>query len=74
MNLSPRLLQHTCRITMFKRDNCSLCDRAKGVLSIVWDRRPFEYRELDLMAPGNKRWKDLYEFDAPVVCLAALNL
>lgn len=30
-------------------------------------RRSFEYREVDVMADGQKEWRDLYEFDTPVV-------
>jgi len=33
----------------------------------VWDSRPFEYKEIEVMKPEEKRWKDLYEFDTPVV-------
>ena len=36
-------------------------------MSKVWDRRPFEYTEIDVMAPGQTKWKNLYEFDTPVV-------
>lgn len=67
MQPSIRLLQHACRITLFTRQNCMLCTNAKGVLSDVWDKRPFEYREIDVMAPEGKSWKDFYEFDTPVV-------
>lgn len=57
------------RLTFFTRQNCSLCDDAKGVMSKVWDRRPFEYTEIDVMAPKQEKWKALYEFDTPVVRL-----
>jgi hypothetical protein len=38
-------------------------------LSSVWDVRPFEYKEIDIMKESDeaKSWKDLYEFDTPVV-------
>ena len=68
MKPSTRLLQHACRITFFTRQNCMLCTNAKSVLSDVWDKRPFEYKEIDVMAPEGKSWKDFYEFDTPVVC------
>jgi hypothetical protein len=31
--------------------------------------RPFEYKEIDVMKESEeaKRWRDLYEFDTPVV-------
>lgn len=56
-------------MTLFIRQNCSLCTDAKDVMSKVWDRRPFEYTEIDVMAPNQTKWKNLYEFDTPVVRL-----
>ena len=67
MQFTRRLLQHNLHLTLFTRKNCSLCDDAKGVLSRVWDRRPFEYKEIDVMASGYQKWKNLYEYDAPGV-------
>lgn len=64
-----RLLQHACRITLFTRANCSLCTKAKQTLSDVWDVRPFEFKEIDVMKPEEKNWRDLYEYDTPVVSL-----
>ena len=61
--------QWSLRMTLFIRQNCSLCTDAKDVMSKVWDRRPFEYTEIDVMAPGQTKWKNLYEFDTPVVSL-----
>ncbi|KIW06756.1 uncharacterized protein PV09_02446 [Verruconis gallopava] len=66
MKPSMRLL-NTCRVTLFTRPNCSLCDDAKVVLSKVWDVRPFDYQEINVMAPGQEEWKNVYEFDTPVV-------
>ncbi|KAI6902960.1 Phosphoenolpyruvate/pyruvate domain-containing protein [Hortaea werneckii] len=61
------LLQHALRLTFFTRPNCMLCTEAKDVLSKVWDRRHFEYEEVDIMQPADKEWRNLYEFDTPVV-------
>lgn len=61
--------QWSLRMTLFVRQNCSLCTDAKDVMSKVWDRRPFEYTEIDVMAPNQTKWKNLYEFDTPVVRL-----
>lgn len=60
--------QWNLRLTLFIRQNCSLCTDAKDVMSKVWDRRPFEYTEIDVMAAKQEKWKNLYEFDTPVVC------
>jgi len=67
MQPTLRLLQHTARITLFTRQNCSLCDNAKALLQSLGKRRSFEYKEVDVMAPGQQEWKLVYEFDAPVV-------
>lgn len=68
MRSTVRLLQ-ACRITLFTRANCSLCTDAKVTLSKVWDVRHFVYREVDVMAADQEAWKDLYEFDTPVVSI-----
>lgn len=67
MRATRALLQHTLRLTLFTHDHCSLCHSVKGVMSRVWDRRHFDYREVDILAPENSRWKKLYEMDIPVV-------
>lgn len=66
MRLTSRLLQ-SCRITLFTRDTCGLCTQAKSVLSDVWDTRPFQFKEVDIMKPEAKAWRDMYDFDVPVV-------
>ena len=68
MRATNILRQWTMRLTFFTRPNCSLCTEAKDVMSKVWDRRPFEYTEIDVMASKQDKWKALYEFDTPVVC------
>lgn len=68
MRITSRLLQ-SCRITLFTRENCGLCTQAKSVLSQVQQSRPFEFREVDIVKPEAKGWKDLYDFDVPVVSL-----
>jgi glutaredoxin len=69
MRSTAILLRQTLRLTLFTRPNCSLCDDAKGVLSKVWDRRPFEYDEVNVMDSKQGKWKAVYEFDTPVVCI-----
>lgn len=73
MRASSRLLQQACRITLFTRENCGLCTRAKSALSAVWDSRPFDYREVDIVRPEAQRWRDLYDFDVPVVSFHDLH-
>ena len=68
MRATARLLQHASRITLFTRENCGLCTQARSVLSDVWDACPFEYKEVDIIKSDSvPRWRDLYEFDVPVV-------
>ena len=62
---TSRLLD--CRITFFTRSPCGLCDSAKAVVQNVNKTRPLQYREINVMEPGQERWKDVYEFDTPVV-------
>ena len=61
-----RLLQHTARLTLFTRENCSLCTTAKNAITNVSKARSFDYHEIDVMAPDQERWK-VYEYDTPVV-------
>jgi hypothetical protein len=51
-----------------------LCTNAKDVLSDVWDKKPFEYKEIDVMAAEGRQWKGFYEFDTPVVCTCCIKL
>lgn len=67
MRATSALRQWCLRLTFFTRSNCSLCTDAKHVISNVWQRRPFEYTQIDVMAPKQDKWKALYEYDAPVV-------
>ena len=67
MRSTAFLLKQCVRVTMFSRKNCSLCDEGKEVLSKVWNKKPFEYSEVDVMAKKQEKWKALYEFDVPVV-------
>ncbi|KAK2811077.1 hypothetical protein FQN50_002412 [Emmonsiellopsis sp. PD_5] len=66
MHPTARLLQ-SARLTLFTRVNCSLCDTAKHTLSTLRAKKPFAYSEVDVMIPQNKVWKDVYEFDVPVL-------
>ncbi|KAK3310420.1 uncharacterized protein B0T15DRAFT_37379 [Chaetomium strumarium] len=66
MRVTGRLL-HSCRITLFTRENCGLCSQARSVLSDVWDKRPFAFKEVDIIKPESRAWRDLYDFDVPVI-------
>ncbi|KAH7085761.1 hypothetical protein BKA63DRAFT_485672 [Paraphoma chrysanthemicola] len=62
---TSRLLD--CRITFFTRSPCGLCDTAKAVVQNVGAKRSLEYHEINVMEPGQEKWKSLYEFDTPVI-------
>ncbi|KAF2120586.1 hypothetical protein BDV96DRAFT_270194 [Lophiotrema nucula] len=55
------------RVTLFTRANCSLCDTAKTVVENVKAKRSLEYAEINVMEPGQEKWKSVYEFDTPVI-------
>lgn len=56
-----------CRITFFTRTPCGLCDAAKAIVQHVKATRPLDYHEINVMDPGQEKWKAVYEFDTPVV-------
>lgn len=68
---ATRLLSQNLRLTLFTRANCGLCDSAKQTMTQVQRRKPghFHYSEVDIMKPENKAWRDLYDFDVPVLHL-----
>ena len=67
LRATSRLLD--CRITFFTRSPCGLCDTAKTVVQNVNKTRPLQYQEINVMDPGQERWKEVYEFDTPVVSI-----
>ncbi|KAF2855994.1 glutaredoxin 2 [Plenodomus tracheiphilus IPT5] len=56
-----------CRITFFTRSPCGLCDTAKAVVQNVRAKRPLDYTEINVMEPPHEKWREVYEFDTPVV-------
>lgn len=67
MRASGLLRMHSARLTLFTRPNCSLCETAKANIAKVENKRSVEHSEIDVMANGQEQWKDLYEFDTPVL-------
>ncbi|KAB8556589.1 hypothetical protein FH972_025626 [Carpinus fangiana] len=67
MRLTPRFLQQACRITFYTRSTCSLCTTAKGVLESLQTKSPFYLIEKDVDMAHHKKWKDIYDFDVPVI-------
>lgn len=67
MRPTAALLQHSARVTLFTRSNCSLCDTAKSTINQLAARRSFDLVQIDVMVSDQAQWRDLYEFDTPVV-------
>ncbi|KAK9470073.1 uncharacterized protein V1510DRAFT_371075 [Dipodascopsis tothii] len=68
MRPSLRALGAFPRLTLFTRATCGLCDTAKASIAAVAPRaRLAAVHTVDIDAPGNERWHDLYAFDVPVV-------
>eukprot|EP00057_Strongylocentrotus_purpuratus_P034898 XP_796980.1 PREDICTED: glutaredoxin-like protein C5orf63 homolog [Strongylocentrotus purpuratus] len=51
-------------LTLYTKEQCSLCDDAKEVLQKF--SKKFVLEEVDITAPGNEEWKQLYQYDIPV--------
>lgn len=73
MRSSTVVWQHALRLTLFTRPHCGLCDEAKYILTKIRPKRPFDYAEIDVMSPGQQKWKDVYELDTPVVRIVHLQ-
>jgi hypothetical protein len=69
MRPSTILRMHSARLTLFTRPNCSLCETAKSQVALARRNRGIvvDYREIDVMAAGQQAWRQLYEFDTPVL-------
>jgi len=67
MRLSPALRTAAVRLTLFTRANCGLCEVAKSRIVELQKKRPVEYSEVDIMAAGQEKWRDVYDFDVPVL-------
>ncbi|KAL2410531.1 hypothetical protein ABEF95_000354 [Exophiala dermatitidis] len=67
--MRPSLVLRTAavRLTLFTRANCGLCDVAKSRIAEVQKKRSIDYQEVDIMSPGQEKWKDVYDFDVPVL-------
>ncbi|KAJ5279746.1 hypothetical protein N7478_005118 [Penicillium angulare] len=68
-----RSLLSQARLTLFTRASCGLCDTAKHTVIKLQKRRPFEYVEKDIMDPVNVSWKEVYDYDVPVLHVQSVN-
>ena len=67
MRPSLPLRMYTAQLTLFTRANCGLCDTAKARLASIQKTRTVDYNEIDIMDPSQKKWREVYEFDVPVL-------
>ncbi|ETN46320.1 uncharacterized protein HMPREF1541_00504 [Cyphellophora europaea CBS 101466] len=67
MRPSLALRMYTAQLTLFTRANCGLCDVAKARIDEVLKKRTVDYNEVDIIAEGNQKWRNMYEFDVPVL-------
>ena len=67
MRPSLVLRMYTAQLTLFTRANCGLCDVAKERLAQVVKKRTVEYTEIDIMREGHQEFRNMYEFDVPVL-------
>lgn len=74
MRATYTLFANATRITLFTRSGCSLCTTAKNTLQEIQKRRPFDYNEIDVMESRQEEWKNMYEFDTPVVSITSKDL
>ncbi|RPA71882.1 DUF836-domain-containing protein [Ascobolus immersus RN42] len=55
-------------LTLFTHPSCSLCHSAKAALAIAWEKRPFQYEEIDVYSKeAEKDGWDAYRLDVPVL-------
>lgn len=58
---------YSARLTLFTKADCGLCDVAKANLAKVRERRTVDYQEVDIMDKDNRKWKNEYAYDIPVL-------
>ncbi|KIX94448.1 uncharacterized protein Z520_09834 [Fonsecaea multimorphosa CBS 102226] len=80
MRPSPALRLSSIQLTLFTRANCGLCDVAKARIGEFMSSsssnanktkqpapRVVNYTEIDIMDPAQTKWREVYEFDVPVL-------
>ena len=67
MRSTTALRMYSAHLTLFTHPHCSLCHTAKSTLAAFLGRRPVSLAQIDIFEPEHKKWRDLYEYDVPVV-------
>lgn len=55
------------KVTFFTKDECALCSAAWYVVERVRRRIPFVLERIDITAPGQAHWHELYADHIPVI-------
>ncbi|QLQ80991.1 hypothetical protein HG537_0E03460 [Torulaspora globosa] len=71
-SLHSSIRLYNLKLTLFSKDNCGLCDKAKDVMShVLKSNQEFKqkavYTIVDINDPANKDWWEKYCFDIPVL-------
>lgn len=61
-------------VTFFTKPDCTLCRSAWYVIQRVRIHIRFDLKSVDITAPGNEQWFDLYHEHIPVVHLDGLEI
>lgn len=67
MRPTRALRMYSAQLTLFTKSQCGLCDVAKSRINEVLQKRTVDYTEVDIEAAENRKWKDVYAFDVPVL-------
>lgn len=64
-------------LTLYAKEGCSLCDKAKVVLKDVLEsgqlQNKVQFTNVDITDPLNKQWWEAYCFDVPVIHIDRFN-
>jgi hypothetical protein len=55
------------KVTLFTKEECTLCDKVKAVLEQTRSARPHALYSVDIADPRNQVWWDRYKYDIPVL-------
>ena len=55
------------KVTLFTKEECTLCDKVKAVLEQTRTARPHALFSVDIADPRNQVWWDRYKYDIPVL-------
>jgi hypothetical protein len=61
-------------VQLFTRAQCTLCDGVNYIIKRVQKSIPFHYSIVDIAAPENQKWLQLYDYDIPVVHLNEVEI